>query len=274
MLRTVLISLIGTLLAMTARAEVTKLNALNIHYTVTGGGPTIIFVHGWTCDESSWKYQVPLFSKHYRVVTLDLPGHGKSDSPAESDFSMDLFSGAVEAVRRAVRADRMVLVGHSMGVVVIRQYALQHPEHVAGLVGADGPLDVRSFTARPGGQPPMTMEQRQTMIEGMFVPQTTESLRTQIRAMMLATPEATADGAAAAMFDPRIQSKQIITAPALTIYAGSALFPRNQPTQEMLPNWESAQIADTGHFVMMENPGEFNRLLAEFLRMRAQYRQP
>jgi pimeloyl-ACP methyl ester carboxylesterase len=184
---------------------------------------------------------------------------------------MDLFANAVEAVRQTVHADRVVLVGHSMGVVVIRQYALEHPEHVAGLVGADGPLDIRSFASRQGGQPPITLEQRGKMIDGMFVPQTSETLRTKIKAMMLATPATTASGARTAMFDPRIQSTQIITAPALTIYAGTSLLPQNQSTKEVLPNWEGTQIAGTGHFVMMEKPEEFNRLLRAFLNDRAKF---
>jgi len=266
-----LFSLMICAFGVPAVASTTTLGELKIHYSVHGRGPTIVFVHGWTCDESSWTYQVPAFSKDYRVVTLDLPGHGKSGSPREKDFSMDLFADAVEAVRGAVRAERVVLVGHSMGVVVIRQYALKYPAHVAGLVAADGPLDVRSFAARAGGQPPMTLEQRGKMIDGMFVPQTPQRLRARIRKMMLATPAATANGAGAAMFDPRIQSAQIITAPALTIYAGTALFPRNQSAKEMLPNWESTQIAGSGHFVMMENPKQFNRLLREFLQNRAKY---
>jgi len=250
-------------------AAETKLGDLTIHYTAMGAGPAIIFVHGWTCDESSWDYQVRAFSKAHRVVTLDLPGHGKSSSPAEKDFSMDLFAEAIEAVRQAIRADRVVLVGHSMGVMVIRQYALEHPEHVAGLVAADGPLDIRAFD--PGVQPPITMEQREKVIEGMFVPQTPAPLRARIKAMMLATPATTANGAVAAMLDPRIQSTHIIIAPALTIYAGPALFAQDQSTKEVVPKWESTQIAGTGHFLMMEKPEEFNRLLAGFLRQRAQY---
>jgi len=258
-------------LAVPIRAAETNAGGLKIHYEVAGAGQTIIFVHGWTCDSSSWQYQVPVFSSRYQVVTLDLPGHGKSDSPTEKDFSMGLFASAVEAVRKDVHARRVVLVGHSMGVVVIRQYALEYPTHVAGLVAADGPLDVRSFASLPGDRSPMTKEQREKMIEGMFVPQTPESLRVKIKAVMLSTPEATASGAAAAMFDPRIQSASLITAPALTIYAGSPVFPRDPATEEMLPNWESTQIPGAGHFVMMEKPTEFNRLLEEFLKKRAQY---
>lgn len=269
-LRALFTVLMSVALAVPIRAAETNAGGLKIHYEVAGAGQTIIFVHGWTCDASSWQYQVPAFSSRYQVVTLDLPGHGKSGSPAEKDFSMRLFASAVEAVREAVHARRVVLVGHSMGAVVIRQYALEYPAHVAGLVAADGPLDVRSFASLPGDQPTMTKEQREKMIDGMFVPQTPEALRVKIKAVMLSTPEATATGAGAAMFDPRIQSASLITAPALTIYAGSPVFPPDPSTKVMLPNWESTQIPGTGHFVMMEKPTEFNRLLEEFLKKRAQ----
>lgn len=104
-----------------------------IHSSVQGTGKTIIFVHGWTCDESGWAAQVAALDRGYRVVTLDLPGHGKSDAPVDGKFSMQLFAKAVEAVRAELGADKVVLVGHSMGAPVIRQYAFDHPEHVAGL---------------------------------------------------------------------------------------------------------------------------------------------
>ena len=113
----------------------------------------MIFVHGWTCDESSWAGQVPAFDDDYRVVTLDLPGHGKSEAPAPDGFSMDLFASAVEAVRQEVGADKVVLVGHSMGAAVIREYALDYPAHVAGLVAVDGPLDMRPLQGLPRLRP-------------------------------------------------------------------------------------------------------------------------
>ena len=60
----------------------------------------MILVHGWTCDESTWNSQVPALSKDYRVITLDLPGHGRSGSPKDGKLSMDLFARAVDAVRK------------------------------------------------------------------------------------------------------------------------------------------------------------------------------
>src|ERR1019366_7625175 len=96
----------------------------------------------------------------YHVVTLDLPGHGQSESPASGKFSMDLFARAVEAVRDEANADKVVLVGHSMGVPVVRQYARLYPQHVAGLVAVDGPL---------GGQPGRAPRMQLTGPEGLKV---------------------------------------------------------------------------------------------------------
>src|SRR2546423_10275505 len=83
-----------------------SVDGLNIHSTTTGKGPkTVILVHGWTCDETSWSEQVPELAKEYRVITMDLPGHGKSESPKDGKFSINQFARAIEAVRAEAGAD-------------------------------------------------------------------------------------------------------------------------------------------------------------------------
>lgn len=246
-------------------------DGLSIHSSSVGTGPTLVFVHGWTCDSSSWAGQVPAFAKEYRVITLDLPGHGRSDSPKDGKFSMELFARAVEAVRIEAGADRVVLVGHSMGAPVIRQYAHAYPNRVAGLVAVDGPLDMRGFPPPQLGQgpPPVTgpdgLKAREGMIRSMFVAETAPALQEQILAMMLKAPEATAGGAMAAMFDPSIRWTDVIRAPALAVYAGTAQLPDAAAVKELYPSYEATQLAGTGHFLMMEKPDEFNRVLTGFL---------
>jgi pimeloyl-ACP methyl ester carboxylesterase len=246
-------------------------DGLAIHSSTTGAGrATIIFVHGWTCDSSSWVAQVPAFAKKYRVVTLDLPGHGRSASPKDGKLSMDLFARAVEAVRAETKADRVVLVGHSMGAPVIRQYARLYPQHVAGLVAVDGPLDLRGFPPREFTPPPPMigaegLNAREKMIRGMFIPETPRAVQERILKMMLGTSEATANGAMAAVFDPSLPKTDVIRAPALAVYAGTAKLPDPNVAKEVLPNYEGMQMAGTGHFLMMEKPDEFNRVLTSFL---------
>ena len=263
----------GLLALLGQSASAATVDGLKIHSSSVGSGPTIVFVHGWTCDSSSWTAQVPTFAKDHRVVTLDLPGHGSSESPKDGKLSMDLFARAVEAVRAeaGAGAERIVLVGHSMGAPVIRQYAHLYPQHVAGLVAVDGPLDIRVFPAElpPGFAQSFTGPEgraaREGMIRSMFIAETPPALQEKILAMMLAAPEATAVGAMNATFDPVNRWTDVIQAPALTVYAGTANVPDPAATNELYPNHEATQVKGTGHFLMMEKPEEFNRLLAGFL---------
>src|SRR5580700_10291420 len=126
-------------LATAGPVSAATVDGMRIQSAVAGAGnQTVILVHGWTCDSSSWDAQVPVLARRYRVITIDLPGHGKSDSPKDGKFSMDLFARAVEAVRAEAQADRVVLVGHSMGTPVVVRYARLYPKHTAGLVFVDG----------------------------------------------------------------------------------------------------------------------------------------
>jgi pimeloyl-ACP methyl ester carboxylesterase len=261
--------------ALTLHASAATVDGLKIHSSSAGKGPqTVILVHGWTCDSTSWMSQVGPLSKTYRVVTLDLPGHGLSGSPADGKFSVDLFARAVEAVRAETKAEKVVLVGHSMGAPVIRQYARLYPQHVAGLVAVDGPLAGGPGPAPQRGQAaprfpsvtgPEGLKARESMIRGMFTPQTPAALQQQILDMMLKAPEATAAGAMAAMGDPALWKQDVVAAPALAIYAGTSKLPDVKAIQKTLPQFEATQVAGTGHFVMMEKPDEFNRLLTAFL---------
>jgi pimeloyl-ACP methyl ester carboxylesterase len=248
-----------------------SVDGINVHSSSAGAGATLVFVHGWTCDSSAWEGQVPAFADGYRVVTIDLPGHGKSGAPADGKFSMSLFARAVEAVRIEAGAERVVLIGHSMGVPVIRQYARMYPSHVAGLVAVDGPLDMRGPPPAvfANGPPPMAGPEgrafRETLIRSMFVPETPIALQEQILAMMLGAPETTAAAAMAAMFDPLLRAATVVQAPTLAVYAGTAQVPDPATITEIAPSYEGVQLAGTGHFLMMEKPAEFNELLAGFL---------
>jgi len=262
-----LVLCLAVLFALPLRAA--EVDGLDIHTSVRGEGPTVIFVHGWTCDESSWDAQVGDFARDYKVVTLDLPGHGQTPPPRDGAYSMDLFARAVEAVRQELGEKRVVLVGHSMGAVVIRQYALDYPGHVAGLVAVDGLLDVRPYAALEF--PALTPASRVAVIEDMFVPETSEDLRQEIMTMMLMPSLETALAVSNTIVDPSIQSDRVIGAPALTVWAGTRDAALYAGTIELLPEWESAQLERTGHFLMMERPAAFNSLLRAFLETRALY---
>jgi pimeloyl-ACP methyl ester carboxylesterase len=260
--------LLGLVLASGASAA--SVDGMKIHSSASGTGKaTLVLVHGWTCDSSSWDAQVPVLAKRYRVVTLDLPGHGQSGAPKDGKFSMDLFAKAVEAVRAESGAEKIVLVGHSMGAPVIRQYARLYPKHVAALVAVDGPLDLRGFADNfkpPSVAGPEGLKAREGMIRGMFTPQTPPALQQKVLDMMLKAPEATAAGAMSAMFDPALRKADVTPMPALAIWAGTnPQLPNVEEMKKVLPQYSQTQVAGTGHFVMMEKPDEFNQLVTSFV---------
>ena len=111
---------------------------------------------------------------------------------------------------------------------------------------------------------PDGMKARDAMIRTMFTPETPAAVQQHVLKMMLAPPEATASGAMIATFETTELNDFVTTVPVLGIYAGRPLAD-SQSVKKAFPNSEYVQVAGTGHFVMMERPEEFNRLLIAFL---------
>jgi pimeloyl-ACP methyl ester carboxylesterase len=245
-------------------------DGLQIHSSSHGTGTkTVILVHGWTCDETTWDAQVTVLSKQYRVLTLDLPGHGKSASPKDGVFSMELFAKAVEAVRSEAKANKVVLVGHSMGTPVIVQYARMFPQHTAALVFVDGLVRIGGSGVGPAPdlQQAGGRNYRESMIRGMFSASTTPAMQTHILNMMLGAPETTAVGAMKATFAFGNPEGEVIKAPVLGLYADhSRLGADREFMKATYPNLQYVELPGTGHFLMMEKADEFNSRLLDFLK--------
>ena len=98
-------------LGFAASLSAATVDGIHLHSSMNGKGlKTVILVHGWTCDDRTWQSQVPELAKSYRVITLDLPGHGKRGSPKDGKTSMDLYARAIEAARQEAKSDRAVLI--------------------------------------------------------------------------------------------------------------------------------------------------------------------
>jgi sigma-B regulation protein RsbQ len=256
-------------LLLAATLSAATVDGIAIHSTVTGSGAkTVVFVHGWTCDETTWSEQAPVVAERYRVVTMDLPGHGKSESPKDGKLSLDLFARSIEAVRAETGAERVTLVGHSMGTPVVMQYARLYPEHTAALVFVDGLVTMNPSRAKPDPTPWLGetgRKNRERIVQGMFTQATTPEMRAKIQKMMLAAPEATAAGAMVAMVDPAAWKTDVLSMPILGLYAEKSSGRNDAYMKEHFPRLEFYEIAGSGHFLMLEKPSEFNKLLLNFL---------
>ena len=94
-----------------------KLNGIivRIDYTTTGkADTTLLFVHGAFINKDYWNAQVDFFSPNYKVVTIDLAGHGKSDKN-RNDWSIQAFGEDIVRVIKELNLSNIILIGHSLG---------------------------------------------------------------------------------------------------------------------------------------------------------------
>jgi len=108
-----------------------------INYHITGkGDTTLLFVHGAFIDQTYWKMQVDYFSQHYLVVTIDLPGHGKSGK-ARKNWILEGFADDIMDVINTLNLKNVVLIGHSMAGDINLIVASQMSSPIIGFVGVD-----------------------------------------------------------------------------------------------------------------------------------------
>lgn len=104
-----------------------------ISYTDQGKGTAIVFLHGFLENQKMWEAFVPELSKKYRIITIDLLGHGNSESLGYV-HSMEDNADVVYAVLSELRLRKAIFVGHSMGGYVALAFAELYPDTIKGLI--------------------------------------------------------------------------------------------------------------------------------------------
>jgi pimeloyl-ACP methyl ester carboxylesterase len=116
-----------------------------------GEGPVLVLLHGVGLDHTMWADLLPHLGTDWRIILIDMPGHGGSASPP-ADAQLDYYAARVVEVLDAANIDRAVLAGFSMGALVARCFALRHPERLDALVLMNGVFD-RTEEARQYRRP-------------------------------------------------------------------------------------------------------------------------
>jgi len=252
--------------------NVKSADGVSIAYRVVGNGqPALVFVHGWSCDQGYWDAQVPHFAQQHQVVTIDLAGHGESGLDRDI-WTMAAFGEDVAAVVTELDLDQVVLIGHSMGGSVIIEAARQMPERVVGLVGADTFSNVeRTITQEQTDQ--FLASMRANFVEttcefvrtSMFTPTSDPALVDRIVADMSAAPPEVGLGAAEGMSkQDQARVFKEVQAPIYCICAEKSPINVEAAKRHAL-SFKVIFMPVVGHFVMIEDPETFNRLLAEIV---------
>ena len=269
--------LFTSLVAGAPQEHFAKLNGnLRVRYLTEGkGNVAMVLIHGWTCSAAFWRLQSADFALAYRVISIDLPGHGKSDKPADLQYSVPLFAQAIDAVMRDAHVTRAIIAGHSMGVPVAAQAIVDHPERFAGFIAVDGAVwKPRNAEVKKVARSYPTFAQRlradyfgtaSANLESMFVPATPPELRDEIRERMLITPAHVAASASENLSGSDVWTHAPLTLPTLAVVGGKQKDDdRRALYEEYFPNLRFELWEEAGHFLMMEQPARFNQLVMEF----------
>jgi pimeloyl-ACP methyl ester carboxylesterase len=249
-------------------STVTASDGVSVAYEMHGNGSTaLVFVHGWSCDRSYWKHQIQIFAQRYKVVTVDLGGHGESGT-GRKDWTIASFGRDVAAVVNKLGLKHVVLIGHSMGGDVIADAALQLPGRVAGLIMVDTykklgagrtPESVQAFLNKFRTS---FVDSVRPLVRSMFLPTSDSSLVEYVARDMSSAPPAVALSSLESSFT---HSRQITHDFELLELPVIALNPDNEPTDTASMQRYKVEVMimpGVGHFLMMEEPKRFNELLS------------
>lgn len=245
---------------------------INVVYDSIGSssdGSALVFIHGWTCSAALWNAQSPLYTKQ-RSILIDLPGHGRSSAPRDTEYSLELFANAVNAVLARESITRATLVGHSMGGPVATMVLRLFPSKVSTIVYVD------SFFHLP--ETYLTHAQRkdlaathadhikfQDSLNLFWTLRTTECMKEQIVTTMMRTAKHVRCNATTTLVQPHAwRWDEIYDIPALHIVTPT-YEKTNGAWLRHVPKLEMRVWKDNGHFLFMEDAARFNEEVKTWL---------
>ncbi len=231
----------------------------------------VLFLHSLAGNGGQWALQLDHLRRHRRAVALDLRGHGESDPAENGDYSIEAMAGDVAAAADQLGLRRFILAGHSLGALVAIEYASRHPERIAGLLLVDpnGDMshvpeaDLRPFLETLEALRADPLGELESYFRQLVVSGDPDAARWVLEDVRL-----THEGAIV----PAIEgSRTYQPLPALARYRGprlSIISDMNRlpfSLHNLLPDLPTRLMPGTGHWVMMDRPEVFNRILDGFV---------
>lgn len=112
--------------------KTTKFKKGNVTFSDTGKGRVVVLLHGFLGSHQIWDNTIQSLSKSFRVIAIDLPGHGNTDCFGYV-HTMELLAKSVKAVMDSLRLKKYVIIGHSMGGYAGLAFADMYPDNLKGL---------------------------------------------------------------------------------------------------------------------------------------------
>jgi len=257
-------------LASQDRIAVSK-DGVRIAYSVYGKGePALVFVHGWCGDRSVWQKQAPYFAKKYKVVALDLAGHGRSGRQRQA-YTQEAFGEDVAAVVNAVKADKVILIGHSMSGTIILEANRLLKGKISGLIAIDT-LENFEYIATPEDKIKYIEPLKKDFVKNsapfmrdMFTKDADPKLvELVVRNVSRSNPEIAINTMEYYFDTPIIPLLSDVDVP-LWCLSSDLWTTYPEINSKHLKSYHLRVMPGVGHFLMIEAPDEFNRQLEDII---------
>ena len=253
-----------------------RIRDIEMHYEETGQGTPLLLIHGLGSSARDWERQVPYFSKNYRVISIDVRGHGQTDKPA-GPYGIRLFAEDTAEFMKILNIESAHVVGISMGGMIALQLATIIPERIRSLVvvntGAE--LIVRSFREflmvlqRKLIVRLLGMRKMGEVLSGRLFPDPEHEELRKIFVDRWAEndPRAYRDSMQGLLGWSVTEQLSSIQCPTLIVSADHDYTPVaiKEAIVAKMPNAKLAVIPNSRHAVPVERPEEFNQIVGEFL---------
>jgi len=255
------------------------INGVDLAYTDQGQGTPIVFVHGFPFSRVMWDPQVKVLSGQFRVITLDLRGHGESDAPLWL-YTMDQFADDIKGLLDHLSIQKAVLAGFSMGGYVVFAFYRKYADRVKGLVLADTRPQPDSAEGRVGRFKMAQTAQKDgagaiadVMLPKLLSPASVQGrseLVQTVRTMMTTTkvPGIAGDLMAMAERPDSVPTLKQIACPTLVIVGELDGLTTPVDARHMADGIRGARletIPAAAHLSNMEQPEAFNRAVTSFV---------
>jgi pimeloyl-ACP methyl ester carboxylesterase len=244
------------------------MTVMELHRDVRGAGPVVLLTHGFGASSHMFASTVAALARTHTTIAWDMRGHGRSEVSADaSDYSVASSLSDMARLLDEAGADRAVLLGHSLGGYLSLEYALAHPEQVAGLVLVDTGPGFRSDRSRAGWNE-MTARYASDLDErGLAGLPGSDELRSSVHRSAVGLAH-TARSTLRQDDGHVIEHLATITAPALVVVGArdEPFLAGSEYMAAKLPRAELVVIEGAGHAPTVTHPDVFNAALLDFLR--------
>lgn len=250
---------------------------VSIDYSIKGTGDTaIVLVHGWAINKTYWQSQQDLLSNRFTTVALDLGGHGTSGHNRNSWTVYDYANDVITLIN-TLKLDKVILVGHSMSGDVVTAVTDSIPGKIIGLIGVDnfkGTIDAYSkeeleqygafFAAMHANYDSAVTRFGYATL---FPPNYTDSaIMKKIITDILATDTSVSIKTMEAMMQSELTTKERLSKLSIPVHVITSEYAPTNKTQMNAvckAGFKERIIKGVGHYPMVEEANEFNRLLVE-----------